>query len=74
MKEFDSVVLKVSLPEHNLERGDVGTIVHVHDGGKAFIVEFMTYGGDTVAVVTLSPQQVRPALPTELPHVRAMAL
>lgn len=73
MNELDSVVITVNLPEHNLKEGDVGTIVHVHDGGAAYIAEFITYGGDTVAVVTLSREQVRPALVTELPHVRAMA-
>ena len=72
MNEFDSVVLAVNLPDHNLERGDVGTVVHVHEGGAAFIVEFMTYGGDTVAVVTLSRDQVRSARATELPHTRAI--
>jgi len=73
MNEFDSVVLAVNLPNHNLERGDVGTVVHVHEGGAAFIVEFMTYGGDTIAVVTLPREHIRPARATELPHARAMA-
>ena len=73
MNEFDSVVLTVNLPEHNLKRGDVGTIVHFHEDEAAYIVEFMTFGGDSIAVVTLSRNQVRPALATELPHVRAIA-
>ena len=74
MKEFDSVVLTADIAEHNLKRGDVGTIVHVHDDGTAFIVEFMTFGGDTIAVTTLTSDQLRPVMESELPHVRAMAV
>jgi hypothetical protein len=33
----------------------------------------MTYGGDTIAVVTLPREHIRPARATELPHARAMA-
>ena len=73
MNDFDLVVLTMDIPDKNLTAGDVGTIVHIHDGGAAFIVEFMTYGGDTVAVVTLTREHVRMALETEIPHVRAMA-
>ena len=72
MNEFESIVLTVDLPEHQLTKGDVGTVVHIHEGGAAYIVEFITYGGDTVAVTTLTSKQVRPALATELPHVRAL--
>ena len=74
MKEFDAVVLTADIAEHNLKRGDVGTIVHVHDDGAAFIVEFMTFGGDTIAVTTLTSRQLRPVMESELPHVRAMAV
>ncbi len=74
MKEFDAVVLTADIAEHNLKRGDVGTIVHIHDDEVAFVVEFMTFGGDTIAVTTLTSRQLRPVMESELPHVRAMAV
>jgi len=73
MNDFETVVLTENLPEYKLKSGDVGTIVHTHDNGEAFIVEFITYGGNTVAVVTLTSDQIRPAQKTEMPHVRALA-
>lgn len=70
MKEFDSVVLTTDLPEHGLKSGDIGTIVLVHEGGTGYEVEFMTLDGETVAVVSLFPSQVRPVGPREIAHVR----
>ena len=52
MNELESVVLKRDLPDHGLEAGDVGVIVHCHSE-SAFEVEFITGEGGTVAVVTL---------------------
>lgn len=69
IQELENVVLDVDLPEHHLKRGDLGTVVLLH-GTDGYEVEFMTLGGDTVAVVSLSAQQVRPIGQTELPHVR----
>ena len=31
IRELDNVVLTVDLPEHGLKKGDVGTVVLVHD-------------------------------------------
>src|SRR5438552_10955983 len=45
IKELDSVVLTTDLPEHGLARGDIGTVVLVHEGGKGCTVEFMTLAG-----------------------------
>ncbi len=57
MKEHDTVVLTCTLPDHGLEIGDAGTIVHVYEdygNGEAFEVEF----ADKV-VVTLDPSDIR---------------
>ncbi len=59
LKELDTVALTENLPDHNLQASDIGTIVHVHSDQQAFIVEFVTNDGATVAVVTLSANQVR---------------
>ena len=69
IRELDSVVLTVDLPDHHLKRGDVGTVVLVHDD-QGYEVEFVTLDGDTVAVVSLSPSEVRPIGKGEIAHVR----
>ncbi len=70
-KVLDTVVLNVDLPEHGLQRGDIGAVVHVHVP-EALEVEFVDGGGHTLALVTLEPSQVRSVLPTELLAVRAL--
>ena len=60
IKELDSVVLAVDLPAHRLKAGDVGTVVHVHGSGMGFEVEFVALDGETIAVTTLTPSELRP--------------
>jgi len=71
--EHQRVVLTVDLPAERLTRGDVGTVVHVYDGGKAFEVEFVALDGETAAVVTLDASQVRPVSRRETTHARSAA-
>jgi Domain of unknown function (DUF4926) len=73
LKELDTVVLAVDLPEHGLSRGDLGTVVLVHEG-KGYEVEFMTLDGETLAVVSLFADQVRPVGHREIAHARAVSL
>lgn len=73
VREHDQVVLTVPLPELGLEVGDVGVVVHVHGRGDAFEVEFLTLDGETVAVATLSGDQVRSVRKGEVPQARARA-
>ena len=70
MKEMDMIVLRRPLPEHNLEAGDIGTVVYVYENEKAVEVEFVTGEGSTVAVVTLSLNDVRSLGQKEILHVR----
>ncbi|MDP8228681.1 MAG: DUF4926 domain-containing protein [Candidatus Electryoneaceae bacterium] len=72
MKELDIVVLTEDIPEYGLKANDVGTIVMVHNGGEGYEVEFMTLQGDTVAVLTLMPLQIRPSKHHEMSHTRMM--
>ena len=72
MTEHDTVVLTRSLPEHGLESGDVGAIVHVYEAGKGFEVEFVAGSGATLAVVTLDANDVRPVATGEILHVRSI--
>jgi hypothetical protein len=72
IKEHDCVVLTKNLPAENLEAGDVGTVVHIHKGGAAYEVEFVTLAGDTVAVATVEATDVRPVGKRDLNHVREL--
>jgi hypothetical protein len=73
IREHDCVVLTQDLPEEDLRAGDVGTVVHIHRGGEAYEVEFITLTGQTVAVVTLVPSQLRPVGRRDISHARELA-
>jgi hypothetical protein len=72
IKEHDCVVLTDSLPGEGLETGDVGTVVHIHKGGAAYEVEFVTLGGETIAVVTVDAGGLRPVGKRDVNHVREL--
>jgi uncharacterized protein DUF4926 len=57
LQEFDVVALLNDLPEHKLPAGQTGAIVYVHDGGKAFEVEFPLTARNSV-VATVSREQL----------------
>ena len=56
---FDQVVLTRDLVDSGLKTGCVGCVVEVYDNSDAFEVEFTTMRGRTIAVVTLSPSDIR---------------
>ena len=74
IKEHDCVVLTEDLPAEGLKAGDIGTVIHIHAGGAGYEVEFMTLAGQTFAVVTLLPMQVRAITPRDVAHVRELAV
>lgn len=71
--ELDTVVLRRDIEEHALKRGDVGAVVHRYSDGAAFEVEFVTAEGKTVALLTLTPEDIRPMGSREILHVREFA-
>lgn len=73
IQELDAIALTGDLPAHGLKRGDVGTAVLVHANGQAFEVEFVSYDGHTVALLTLEQAQVRPLRANDVPHARELA-
>jgi hypothetical protein len=74
IKEHDSVVLTRNLPHEHLQSGDIGVVVYVHKGSRAFEVEFITYAGKSLAVVTLEAADIRPVNTRMLPHMREIAV
>jgi len=72
IKEHDSVVLTRDLAAESLEAGDIGTVVHIHDGGAGYEVEFVTLAGETVTVITLMPSQIRAIAKRDIALVRTL--
>jgi hypothetical protein len=57
-KLLDVVALTVDLPQYNLWRGQVGTVVETLANGTAFEVEFSDRDGRTYESVGLRPEQI----------------
>jgi ATP-dependent exoDNAse (exonuclease V) alpha subunit len=73
IEEPDIVVLLHDIEEQGLEQGDIGTVVHRNANEEACEVEFVTGDGDTVAVLTLGPDEIRLMNRRGILHVRAFA-
>ena len=73
IREHDCIVLTADLPAAGMVAGDVGTVLHVHDRGDAFEVEFVTLTGATIAVATVPGDQVRPVSRQDVNHVRVLS-
>lgn len=58
VKLLDVVALTVDLPEYNLWRGQVGTVVEELTGGTAFEVEFSDRNGRTYESIGLRADQI----------------
>jgi len=58
IKLLDVVALTNDLPEYNLWRGQVGTVVEILAGGAAFEVEFGDRDGRTYESLGLRPDQI----------------
>lgn len=58
VKVLDVVALIVDLPQYNLWRGQVGTVVETLANGTAFEVEFSDRTGRTYESLGLRPEQI----------------
>ena len=74
LEEHNRVVLTDDISETNLKAGDVGTIVHVYPNTEAFEVEFLALDGNTAALATALPSQVRPVARTDITHAREIRI
>ncbi len=70
--EHDVVVLARDLPDESLMAGDVGAVVGRYAAG-GYEVEFTAADGSTIAVVTLTGDDIRPRRRREILHVREVA-
>ena len=74
-REHEQIVLTAEVlgdEGENLNPGDVGTIVHVHPGGDAIVVEFMSPGVDTMPIATVLPSQARPVTSADITRARVV--
>lgn len=74
-KGHEQIVLTADLPGdegEELKPGDVGTVIHIHPGNAAAVVEFMTLNGDTAAIATVLPSQARPVTSADITHARTV--
>lgn len=71
-REHDVVVLRRDLPDQGLVKDDVGAVVGVYGSG-GYEVEFTAADAHTVAVVTLTEDDIRPRRRREILHVREVA-
>jgi hypothetical protein len=78
LAEHAVVVLTRDLPEEGLEAGDVGVILLTHQGHDAvppgYTVEVTTLLGETVAVVDVPADLVRPAAERDVRHARSVPM
>lgn len=58
IKLLDVVALTGDIPEYNLRRGQIGTVVEILANGNAFEVEFSDLDGCTYESVGLSSDQI----------------
>lgn len=73
IRELDTVVLAHDISEYGLKEGDIGAVVHCYSDGNAFEVEFVAAEGRTIAVLTLTLNDIRLMSNKEILHVREIA-
>ena len=74
-KEHEQIVLTADVlgdEGEELKPGDVGTVIHVHPGDAAVVVEFMSLEGATAAVATVLSSQARPVTSADITHARTV--
>ncbi len=74
-KEHQQIVLtapSIGDEQEELKPGDVGTIIHIHPNQEAFVAEFSSLDGETVAIATILPSQARPVTNSDFTHARTM--
>jgi hypothetical protein len=68
INELDVVALTHDITEAGLRRGDFGAVVHRYLDGSSYEVEFFTPEGQTIALLTLTDQDIRLVSSEELSH------
>jgi hypothetical protein len=74
---FTRVSLAKDFPEQSLHRGDLATIVEIHEGGPAqetgYSLEVFNAVGETIAVLVVAESKITPVKRNEILHVRQLS-
>ncbi len=70
IKMLDTVVLDKDIPEHNLIKGDLGTVVEFYEP-DGIEVEFVMGTGKTRALLTLNKNDIRLLSESDVLSVRS---
>jgi len=74
---FSRVALNLDLPEKNLRKGDVATVIEEHPGQagqeSGYSIEVFNAVGDTVALIVVRSSQVVPLTSNEILNARPLA-
>lgn len=74
---YQRVVLNTDQPQHNLKKGDIGTLIdtvpHPTSGEGGYILEIFNAKGESVSVITLPQSQVEPLPDNAILSVRLLA-
>ena len=77
LPEHAVVVLTRDLPDAGLRAGDVAVVLLAHPGREgirpSYTIEVTTVTGETMAVVDVAADAVRPAAEHDVRHARAVA-
>ncbi len=75
---FTRVYLKEDFPEYSLHKGDLATIVEIHEGGaaqeKGYSLEVFNAVGETIAVMVVGESKISPVTRNEILHVREIGV
>lgn len=76
--EHSYAVLTRDIPEHGLQAGDVGVVIHIHrkpgtGEAEGYLLEVFTVDGVSLDEVSILADALRPALATDRLHARAVA-
>ena len=72
---LDTVIMTANLSTDEVLAGDLGTIVEIYtDPSPAYEVEFVNPNGTIRALLTLSPDQIRPLSENDVLTTRQSAL
>ena len=72
-EELDTVVLARDIEKYGLKKGDIGAVVNIYKNNRAMEVEFVNAEGKTVALLTLTTDDIRPIKRDEILHVRGFS-
>jgi hypothetical protein len=73
---FTRVSLAEDFPEYSLHKGDLATIVEIHEGSPeqetGYSLEVFNAVGETIAVLVVEESKISPVKRNEILHVREL--